>query len=250
MTWPLAPLETAWCAAALAAGYTVRGVAGFGSGAVATPLLTFVLPLSTTAPLITLIGFFVSVRQAWRDWNLIRWQTVLLFVPGSLAGVGLGLYVFRTIDQALLARLLGIYILLYAFYSLWGERRLTRRLHPPRWLVHPVAAAGALISTIFGGLAGPLYVTYFDALKLSKGAFRVTVSTTLLVLNLMRSVGYVATGVFRIEDAPLFAAAVLPVLAGTLLGDRLHDRMDPQVFRGIVGGLLVLSGLGLLLKHP
>ena len=42
----------------------MRGVAGFGSGVVATPLLTFVLPLSITAPLITVIGFFVSVRQA------------------------------------------------------------------------------------------------------------------------------------------------------------------------------------------
>lgn len=246
MAWPLSPLETAWCAFALAAGYAVRGVAGFGSGVVATPLLTFVLPLSTTAPMITVIGFFVSVRQAWRDWPLIRWRAVLVFVPGSLVGVALGLYVFKKVDQGLLARFLGAYILLYAFYSLFGERVLKRALTPPRWMVHPVAALGALIATIFGGLAGPIYVTYFDALKLSKSVFRVTVSTTLLALNLIRSVGYLATGVFQLEDAMLIAAAAVPVLAGTLLGDRLHDRMDPQAFRRIVGGLLILSGLGLL----
>lgn len=246
MTWPLSPLETAWCAFALAAGYAVRGVAGFGSGVVATPLLTFVLPLSTTAPLITVIGFFVSVRQAWRDWPLIQWRSVLVFIPGSLAGVALGLYVFKTVDQALLARFLGAYILLYAFYSLFGERVLKRTLMPPKWLLHPVAALGALVATIFGGLAGPIYVTYFDALKLSKSVFRVTVSTTLLALNLIRSIGYLATGVFRLEDAMLIAAATAPVLAGTLLGDRLHDRMDPKAFRRVVGGLLMLSGLGLL----
>ena len=72
MTWPLSPLETAWCALALALGYAVRGVAGFGSGIIATPLLTFVLPLSVTAPMITVIGFFVSVRQALKDWRLIE----------------------------------------------------------------------------------------------------------------------------------------------------------------------------------
>jgi uncharacterized membrane protein YfcA len=247
LTWPLSPLETAWCAFALAAGYAVRGVAGFGSGVVATPLLTFVLPLSTTAPMITVIGFFVSVRQAWRDWPLIQWRAVVVFVPGSLVGVTLGLYVFKTVDQSLLARFLGAYILLYAFYSLFGEQVLKRTLTLPKWLLHPVAALGALVSTIFGGLAGPIYVTYFDALKLSKSVFRVTVSTTLLALNLIRSIGYFATGVFRVEDVMLIGAAAVPVLGGTLLGDRLHDRMDPRAFRRVVGGLLILSGLGLLL---
>ncbi len=76
---------------ALAAAYAARGVAGFGSGVIATPLLTLVLPLSTTAPLITVIGFFVSLRQAVRDWPLIQWRSVAVFIPGSLVGVALGL---------------------------------------------------------------------------------------------------------------------------------------------------------------
>jgi len=244
--WPLSPLETLWCAAALGAGYAVRGAAGFGSGVVATPLLTFVLPLSTTAPLITVIGFFVSVRQALVDWSLIEWRRVAIFIPGSLAGTALGLYVFKTVDPLLLARVLGVYILLYAFYSLFGQRLIKRALHAPAWMVHPVAVAGAVVATIFGGLAGPIYVTYFDALKLSKSVFRVTVSTTLLMLNLVRSAGYFATGVFRAEELILVAAAFIPVAIGTWLGDRLHDRLDPQSFRRSVGVLLVASGLGLI----
>jgi len=249
MTWPLSPLETAWCFTALAAAYTVRGVAGFGSGVVATPLLTFVLPLSFTAPLITLLGFFVSVRQAIHDWPLIDWRAVARFIPGSLAGVAVGLYVFKTLDMALLARLLGGYVLLYAFYSLFGHRLFKRPLHPPAWLIHPVAALGALVATIFGGLAGPIYVTYFDAMRLSKTAFRVTVSTTLLVLNVVRSIGYFATGVFELSDFMLVGAAFIPVTVGVLLGDRLHDRLDPKAFRQAIGALLVASGAGLLLLH-
>src|SRR5262249_31045466 len=153
-------------------------------GIIATPLLTFVLPLSVTAPMITVIGFVVSVRQALRDWHLIQWRNIVIFIPGSLVGVALGLYLFKSLDPVLLARALGAYILLYAFYSLFGERVLRRTPTPPRWLIHPIAALGALIATIFGGLAGPIYVTYFDALNLSKSVFRVTVSTTLLALNL------------------------------------------------------------------
>jgi len=119
----------------------------------------------------------------------------------------------------------------------------------PRWLVHFVAAVGGFVATIFGGLAGAIYATYLDALKLSKGVFRVTMSATLFVLALARSIGYVATGVFKPEDFVLIAAAFVPVALGTMLGDRLHDRLDPQAFRRAVGVLLVASGVGLLLIH-
>ena len=112
MTWPLSPLETAWCALALAAGYAVRAVSGFGAGVIATPLLTFVLPLPVTVPLITVIGMFQALRQVVRDWRLIEWRRIAIFVPGSLAGVAFGLYVFKAVDQVLLARALGGYILL------------------------------------------------------------------------------------------------------------------------------------------
>ena len=248
MPWSLSPLETLWCATALALGYAVRGVAGFGSGVVATPLLAFVLPMTTTAPLITLLGFLVSVRQALRDWHQIRWKVVRSFVPGALVGVPIGLWLVKTADQGLLARCLGAYVVTYALYSLFGERVFGRALAMPRWVVHPIGVAGALISTLFGGLAGPLYVTYFDSLRLAKGAFRVTVSTTLLTLSILRTAGYFVTGVFRAEDFILVVAALLPVAIGTLAGEWVHDRVQQQAFRRGVGALLVLSGSGLLLR--
>jgi hypothetical protein len=248
LPWSLSPLESLWCATALALGYAVRGVAGFGSGVVATPLLAFVLPMTTTAPVITLLGFLVSVRQAFRDWHEIRWDAVLRFVPGALVGVPIGLWMVKTADQGLLARCLGAYVVTYALYSLFGERVFGRALAMPRWVVHPIGVAGALISTLFGGLAGPLYVTYFDSLRLAKGAFRVTVSTTLLTLSILRTAGYFVTGVFHAEDVILVVAALLPVAVGTLAGEWVHDRVQQQAFRRGVGALLVASGSGLLFR--
>jgi len=221
-------------------------VSGFGAGVIATPLLTFVMPMSVTVPLITVIGGVASLRQVLRDWRTVEWRSLAILVPGSLAGIALGLYIFKTIDQALLARALGVYILLYAVYSLAGERLLRRTITMPRWVVHPVAALGGFVATIFGGLAGAIYATYLDALELSKGVFRVTISAVLLLLAVARSIGYVGVGVFRAEDFVLIAASFVPVTIGTLLGDRLHDRLDPQAFRRVIGALLVASGIGLL----
>jgi uncharacterized membrane protein YfcA len=245
----LSPLESAWCAFAIALAYAVRAISGFGAGVIATPLLTFVLPLPVTVPLITVIGMFAGSRQILRDWRIIEWRRIAVFVPGSLVGVALGLYLFTALDPVLLARALGVYILGYAAYSLFGHPIAERSIALPRWIVHPVAAAGGLVATIFGGLAGAIYATYLDALNLSKGAFRVTMSAMLLVLALVRSIGYAATGVFQPEDAVLIAAALIPLAIGTIAGDRLHDRLDPRAFRRAIGVLLVVSGAALLVIH-
>jgi uncharacterized membrane protein YfcA len=247
LIWPLSPIETAWCAAALMMGYAIRGVAGFGSGVIAAPLLAFVMPMTTIAPLVTLLGLAASVRQAFTGWRDIAWHAVLRFVPGSFVGVPLGLWAVKNADQAFLVRLLGLYVVAYALWSLFGERLLGRTLTFPRWVVHPISVGGALIATLFGGLAGPVYVTYFDSLGLAKGVFRVTVSTTLLTLSIVRSAGYFATGVFRAEDFMLVAAALVPAGIGTLMGEWVHDRIEPEAFRRYIGALLVMSGAALLL---
>jgi uncharacterized membrane protein YfcA len=234
---------------AIALGYAVRAVSGFGAGVIATPLLTFVLPLPVTVPLITVVGMFAGSRQVLRDWEAIEWRRIAIFVPGSLAGVALGLYLFAALDQVLLARALGVYILGYALYNLLGHEAVKRKVVMPRWIVHPVAAVAGLVATIFGGLAGAIYATYLDALHLPKGVFRVTMSAMLLVLALVRSAGYAATGVFKAEDVVLIVASIVPVAIGTVVGDKLHDRLDPAAFRRAVGVLLVASGAGLLLVH-
>lgn len=246
--WPLDVAATLVCATALFAGYAVRGVAGFGSGVVATPLMAFVLPLSTIAPLVTFLGAFVSVRQALADRPLIAWRRIGEFVPGIAIGVPLGIWAFKEADPAILIRVLGLYVVGYALYSLLSSRfsRPARAL--PRWSAWPIGTAGAIVATLFGGMAGPVYVTYLDGLRLDKRVFRVTTSTTLLVLNVVRSIAYVASGVFALQDVTLVLAAAVPAALGTWAGDRLHDRMSPQAFRTGVAVLLVASGAALLLR--
>jgi uncharacterized membrane protein YfcA len=249
MTWPLGPAETVFFALALFVGYGVRGVAGFGSGVVAAPLMAFFLPLSTIAPLITFIGAVVSVRQAARDWGSIDWKVLLEFVPGIVIGVPLGIWMFEAVRPELLVKGLGAYVVLYALYSLFGARLRLGELRFPRWAAVPIGTLGAVIATLFGGMAGPVYVTYLDARRLPMRVFRVTVSTTLFALNLVRSAGYLASGVFTLRDFTLVAGAVLPVYLGTLLGERIHDRISATMFRRFIGGLLILSGTGLLLAQ-
>ena len=54
-------------------------------------------------------------------------------------------------------------------------------------------------------MAGPVYVTWLDGLRLDKRVFRVTTSTTLFTLAIVRSVAYLAGGVFAVLSQELIA---------------------------------------------
>lgn len=249
LDWPLTALATAWCAFALFAGYAVRGATGFGSGVVMTPLMAFVLPLSTVAPLVTFLGMFVSCRQMWMDRKLIAWRELAAFLPGIAIGVPLGIWAFNAVDPAHLIRALGAYVTAYALYSLFVAHGEGAHRRLPAWTAIPIGTAGSVVATLFGGMAGPVYVTWLDGAGLAKRAFRVTVATALFVLSIARSIAYLASGVFGVQDFVLVLAAALPVAIGALAGERLHDRIGQAAFRRMVGGVLVVSGI-LLIARP
>lgn len=61
-------------------------------------------------------------------------------------------------------------------------------------------------------------------------------------------IGYGMAGLVTAEVARLTGAYVLPALAGTLVGMRLFDRVEPVRFRRVVFALLFISGVTLLVR--
>jgi len=81
--WPLSAFDTLWCAVGCSR-LRVRGVRG-SVRCGRPPLLVFVLPLSTAAPLITFLGGS-SRSPGDQRLRLIQWRPHLEFVPASCSG--------------------------------------------------------------------------------------------------------------------------------------------------------------------
>ena len=107
---------------------------------------------------------------------------------------------------------------------------------------------GGFVATVFGGMAGPLYVVYLRSRSLDKARFRATMSFALVCLSSLRAVGYGGLGFYDARVLLLLAAALPVVLAAMLAGDRWHARLDEARFGHVVSALLVLSGAALLFK--
>ena len=73
-------------------------------------------------------------------------------------------------------------------------------------------------------------------------------STVVLLGGAARIVGYASFGFYERSSLMLIVIGLPLVVLGSWLGDRVVRRLDPHVFSWLVGGLILLSGVGLVVK--
>lgn len=245
----LSALQLVFCALVIMIAFAVRGGTGFGGGAIAVPMLALVFPLQITVPVVTVLNMLSSIGHGITDGRLIVWKEIRRVLPGSLIGVCIGMYFLARIDPQPLGRALGVFVIIYALYTMLFAGRTPEV--PSRWM--PAVAvvtsfAAGLIGALFGGAAGPLYVIYLNAARLAKDAFRVTITTIMLFQGLVRVAGYAAFGFYDAHALTLLAMALPLMLLGSWLGVRLIRHFDQALFNRAVGVVLLASGAALAFK--
>jgi uncharacterized membrane protein YfcA len=228
--------------------YAARGASGFGAAA-AMPLLGLVLPLKVLVPAWTLIGIAAGTALMGSDRHKVAWGEIVKLIPGTLAGIAIGLYVFTLLDSATLAKWLGALVLAYGLYSLWGTFGVSPKAHlPPRLAAALGGFGGGMTGTVVGTMGSVFFAMYFDAIRLGKEQYRATMTAILLTLTVTRGIGYFAVGEFS-RDVLIVTAILFPsMLLGIFIGNRFHHGMSELAFRRTVAGALTVAGLALLVK--
>ena len=233
----------------LLGAFAVRSAAGFGAGLIAVPMLALILPVSTAVSVATVLTTLTSVGQVGRDWRHIAWQQFAVLISYTVVGIGAGLYFVKLLDEYTLRQSLGAFLVLYSAHALW--RGTAAPLLPARWrgaLAAVVGMCGGFFSALFGGDVGPIYVVYFNTLRMERIAFHVTMSAVVLIGGFVRLAGYANYGFYTGSTLTLIAVGLPLVMVGSWIGDRIARWISVQVFSGIVGALVLLSGIALFLK--
>jgi uncharacterized membrane protein YfcA len=223
--------------------YLIRGIAGFGSGLIAVPLLTLVAPVPIVVPLVVSLDYIGSASQGLKNRHRVAWKVQFTLIPFMLVGIGVGLLVLQTMPTVLLGKVLGGFVVLYAIYQLMPLPAMQNF----RCLAAVCGCLGGLVGTLFG-TGGPFYVMYLKLRDLDKSVFRATFATNFLIDGAIRLVSYALIGLWRWQLLVYLLIALPIVGAGLYLGGRLHSGFSQQTFVRVISLLLLGSGVVLLLK--
>ncbi len=220
---------------------------GFGAGLIAVGSLALLLPdLQDVVVLLLLVNVGPETWVVACNRRRIEWRGVGLLLLGVAVGIPVGTRLLTHGDASLVLTALGVFLVLAGGAFLWlGDRK--PNVPVPPWSAPPVGLAAGVLTGTFG-TGGPPVILYHRLRGLTKSAFRGNLMALFLVMGLMRLPVYLAAGLLTRERL-LSALATLPaVVLGAWLGNRIHLRLDEGRFRRLVSALLVVLGVGLLLR--
>jgi uncharacterized membrane protein YfcA len=118
----------------------------------------------------------------------------------------------------------------------------------PRPLAAAVLTGAGVVHGLFGS-GGPLVVYFLGREMLDKSVFRATLSTLWVLLSIVLCASFAQRGVLDADVLVRAAPLLVAVVVGGAIGDRLHARVDVEMFRMIVFSVLALAGLSLALRN-
>jgi uncharacterized membrane protein YfcA len=233
-------------AATLLVAYVIFGIAGFGSALVASPVMALYIPVAKIVPLLALLDMCAAIVNVSRDGRNAQWAELKRLIPVMIIGSLVGAAILLKTRPDILLLALGIFVVLYALYSLSGLK--PDRQFSPKASV-PFGLVGGIFSALFGS-GGFIYAIYLSGRIEKKEAFRMTQTTLIGMSTLTRVVIFTFAGVYLDIDLLLLALVLLPgMLVGITLGRHFTLKMSREHFMKLINVILLASGTVLMVKY-
>ena len=223
------------------AGGAVAAITGFGIGSLITPLLASRLGMRLAVPAVAIPHAFGTALRFFLMRKSLDRRVMLTFGVASAIGGLTGAILQIWLAGRILTIILGILLVFSGLTGLFGVKlRFSRR---------GAYVAGAA-SGVLGGLVGNQGGIRAGALmgfEVSKEAFVATSTAVGLIVDGVRVPVYLASsGRELLSIWPLVAMCTVAVIAGTFAGRTVLGRIDEEMFRKLVSGLILALGIWLL----
>ncbi len=226
---------------AIFCGFFVQTVVGFAGSLIALPILLIGMKLPDAIAYISIFYFFSSCFLVYREWENIDKNVIMRLGWASAVGVILGIVVLTYSKPVILKRALGVFILLYVAYVIFGKKDL--KLGKKR------TAFFGMLGGFFAGIfstGGPLYVIAVKNTVQEAKIFRATMIGVLAVVTAVRIPSLAIGGVLNANHIKV-SLFILPVFfLAQFLGGRLFLKINEVVFKKVLLVLLCLSGTALI----
>ncbi|WP_305965573.1 sulfite exporter TauE/SafE family protein [Marinobacter salsuginis] len=224
---------------AILAGACLQGVAGYGIGTLAAPLLFLISPVFVPGPLIlnaTLLTVFMLIRNR----GALQVREVRFAIVGGVVGAILAALTLLVISTAGFELIFGVLILAGVALSIGG---LKPALNARNSVM--AGAASTYMGTITAVGGPPIALIYQN----EKGPLvRANMSAFFLAASVLSLSGLLASGYLGTRELFLFAVTFPGVFLGFWLSGKLVNRMPFEGLRPVILGIAAIAGTAALTR--
>jgi uncharacterized protein len=224
-------------------GGTLGGIVGTGSSIVLMPVLVLAWGPVEAVPVMAIAAFMGNLGRvvAWR--RDVDWRAASAFCIAALPAAALGVRTLLAIPEGVAETALGVFFLA----MVPARHHLKQRGWRLSILQLAVLAAplgfltGIVVST------GPLQVPLFTAYGLERGGLLGTEALASLAVYAAKIATFAASAALPGKVVLEGVVAGSSLMAGSFIGRHVVLRLSQDTFRLLIDGLLVFSGLAMLL---
>lgn len=225
-------------------GFTISGVAGFGGGLVALPVLVWVFGIKEAIPIIAISQVFGTSSRAWLHHRTIDWKVVRYFAVGSIPMSVLGSLVFISINTEVIVRILGITMLTLVVYT---RLPIGRNFKINVQAFVPIGGTAGFGSA-FLGIPGPMASLSYLQYGLIASAYIGTSAIGLGMIQIPKLIIFGSDGLLTTRVFVLGVVLGLIGVFGAYMGKSILKRVPEKVFSRMITVMLLISGFMFLVR--
>lgn len=222
----------------------LANVAGFGLGTVLVPIILNFYPVMLGMIFVAVIHLFNAIWKTLFWLRSIRWEILLYFGCAALPTALVGAYVLSIFPATVSKKIIGLFIVGYVCINMfWPSFKV-----PPTPL--SLFSGGILsgFSAGFFGIRGAIKSVFLTAYRLPKETYLATMGAIDIIVDITRLSAYIyQEGSLLEQPWWLLFIAIIVSFVGAKCGQLVVRRINTTYFRYMVLGLLLISGLRLIL---
>jgi uncharacterized protein len=234
---------------AAAVAVTILGIAkgGFnGLGLMAVPLMALVISPVQAAAILLPVMLVQDLVSIWAYRNDFDKTNLLMMLPGSVIGIGIGWYLASSASEdgvRLVVGVIAIGFVLYQYTRKWLDRPMVGSPNRVRALFW---AAVSGYTSFVAHAGSPPYQVYMMPQRLPPQIYAGTATMFFAATNFLKAFSYFSLGQFTPDNLHV-SVMLLPVaIATTFLGVWMVRRFDKENFYTFVYAMTFLIGLKLI----
>ncbi|MFA6542910.1 MAG: sulfite exporter TauE/SafE family protein [Limisphaerales bacterium] len=217
----------------------IQGLTGFGFGLVSMALLPLALPFKEALVVVAALNVAACATTLFATRRHFSWRRGAGVALGSCVGVPIGFYALVHLDSQLLLHALGALMCFFAVSELFLARYF--RVKFPEWAGFPVGVVSGSLGGAFN-IGGPPVIAYAYSQPWAKEEIVATLQLVFGASAILRLALVGQSGLLHADLLHLALLALLPMLAGIVLGGHLLQRVPREPLKFAVFVFLLTMG--------